>query len=231
MKHLKEMEGRGDTATDTVTGLAGMTKNTYNDIVDMLPKGSLPKWGKNTPSDVDILKASNVYINNIYRDYSSDLPGFSDLPEPAQDMVLSSAYNLGENFYKKAPKFRKAVSEGSSIGAAKELLDTAQADGMSMIGLARRRALEYNALAKSIGEPLISEIVQDDDGQISYNYISEESGPGTIMKFQRPRHPKSPSGSLSLSPSGKVFRRSDRVASRGYRSGGTIKSRDGRRFI
>jgi len=228
---LKEVEGRGDDVTDVVTGLAGMTKGTYNSIVGMLPKGSLPKWEEKEPSDKDLLKASNAYVNSVYQDYSSNFPGFSELPAEAQDMILSSAYNLGKDFHKKAPKFRRAVSEGSSMEAARQLLDTAQADGMSMMGLARRRALEYNALARASGEPLISQIVQDDDGTVSYRYVSGEGAPGTLMSFKRPRHPKSPAGSFSLSPSGKVFRRSAQVASKGYGAGGTIRSRDGRRFI
>ena len=203
LPHLLRMEGRGDDVTDVPTGLAGMTMKTYGAMRKRLPKGTLPAWTDKDkpPSDEKVLSASKAYANQIYKDYSTPsssnyLEGSKDLPAVAQDMILSSAYNMGEGFHKKAPSFRAAVKSNNSMEAADQLLDTANTENYASMGLARRRAQERNAVARSLGKPIIGNIVQTDGG-IEYMTELDELGESeSIFGYAKPRHTTSPAGTM-----------------------------------
>lgn len=201
LPHLLRMEGRGDDVTDVPTGLAGMTMNTYGDMREKLPKGTLPAWTDKDkpPSDEKILIASNAYANIIYRDYStpgssSYLEGFDSLPASAQDYILSSAYNLGKDFHvdtseeRKMPKFKAAVKSGDTYEATRQLLDTAVVGDFSSLGVAVRRGTNFNAAADSGGTPRISHIVAADDG-IKYFGEPIDGKENLIMDIPKPLHP------------------------------------------
>jgi GH24 family phage-related lysozyme (muramidase) len=214
LPHLLRMEGRGDDVTDVPTGLAGMTMKTYGAMRKKLPKGTLPAWTDKDkpPSDEKILSASNAYANSIYSDYSTPnssnyLEGFTDLPSVTQDMILSSAYNMGEGFHKKAPSFTKAVKDNNSMEAANQLLDTANTENAASMGLARRRAQERNAVAKFLGQPLIDDIVQTDVGVDYRTSVNDLGESESLFSYVKPRHHKSPAGVMKRNPKTGVWSR------------------------
>lgn len=214
LPHLLRMEGRGDDVTDVPTGLAGMTMKTYGAMRKKLPKGTLPAWTDKSkpPSDEKILIASKAYANNIYSDYSTPggsnyLEGFTELPPVTQDMILSSAYNMGKAFHKKAPSFTKAVKDNNSMEAANQLLDTANTEGAASMGLARRRAQERNSVAEFLGQPLIDDIVQTDFG-IDYRTAANDLRESeSLFSYLKPRHETSPSGVMRRNPETGVWSR------------------------
>lgn len=202
LKHLLAVEGRGDDVTDVVTGLAGMTKGTYNRIQKSSPK-SLSKWDKETPTDKELLTASRMYANKIYSDFTdpeSDLylEGFIDLPSAAQDGIISSAYNLGEGAMPRFKGFRTAVKNKDPYEAMRQLLDTANTEGKSSKGLAIRRAKEFNAVASQLGRPRIDRVVAAEDGTISYLGQSGDGEVLEIMKYKKPRHKTSKPGIVEI---------------------------------
>ena len=202
LRHLLVAEGRGDDVTDVVTGLAGMTKGTYNRIQKMSPK-VLPKWDKEIPTDKQMLTASRMYANKIYSDFidpESDLylEGFSDLPSSAQDGIISSAYNLGEGSMSRFKGFRSAVKKKDPYEAMRQLLDTANTEGKSSKGLAIRRAREFNSVASQLGRPIINRVVASEDGTISYLGQSGDGQVLEIMKYKKPRHETSKPGTVEI---------------------------------
>tara|TARA_R110000765_G_C18754218_1_gene588254 strand:- start:29 stop:742 length:714 start_codon:yes stop_codon:yes gene_type:complete len=219
LPHLLRMEGRGDDVTDVPTGLAGMTMKTYGVMKKNLPKGTLPAWTDKDkpPSDEKILIASKAYANDIYKDYSTPsssnyLEGFTDLPSVTQDMIISSAYNLGKGFHseEKTPSFRAAVRGNNSMEAANQLLDTANTEDAASMGLARRRAQERNAVAKFFGQPLIDDIVQTDVGidyRTSVNDLGESE---SLFSYAKPRHSTSQAGVMRHNPKTGVWSRLQR---------------------
>jgi GH24 family phage-related lysozyme (muramidase) len=217
LPHLLRMEGRGDDVTDVPTGLAGMTMKTYGAMRKDLPKGTLPAWTDKDkpPPDEKVLTASKAYANKIYRDYSTPsssnyLEGFMDLPSVTQDMIISSAYNMGEGFHKNAPSFTRAVKDNNSMEAANQLLDTANTENAASMGLARRRAQERNAVAKLSGQPLIEEIVQTDVGIDYRTGINNLGESESLFSYVKPRHSTSPAGVMKHNPKTGVWSRLQR---------------------
>jgi len=207
LPHLLMMEGRGDKVGPTPTGLAGMTKGTYAKLRNKLPGRDLPEvpdsyWEEGKPDksiDPHILRASNLYTNEIYSDYmnpksKSYLEGFDALPASAQDYILSSAYNLGKDFHvdtpkkRRMPKFKAAVKSGDTYEATRQLLDTAVVGDFSSLGVAVRRGTNFNAAADSEGTPRISHIVAADDG-IKYFGEPIDGKENLIMDIPKPLHP------------------------------------------
>lgn len=202
LNHLLLAEGRGDDVTDVVTGLAGMTKGTYNRMQKKSPK-ALPRWDKETPTDDQLMTASRMYANKIYSDFIDPesnlyLEGFDSLPEPAQDGIISSAYNLGEKSMSGFPGFRRAVKNKDPYEAMKQLLDTANTEGRSSKGLALRRAREFNSVASKLGRPRINRVVASEDGTISYLGQSEDGQALEILRYKKPRHETSKPGIVDI---------------------------------
>lgn len=232
-QHLLEVEGEGDHATGIPTGKGGVTKHIYNRMKDKIMRGVLPEWTQeSTPEDRDFRTAGMLYLDEIYNEYRNPksrfyLEGFSELPQIGKDLALSAGYSMGTDFHRGAPRFQKAIKEGDIMGAAKQLLDTANSGGRSLLGLAKRRAVEFNRVADVLDFPFIEKVRQDKRGNISYFSKNEDDAWDEVFSYRARRHPKSQPGSLIMDYEvGDFIRVEDRLS-----GGGLVRAPDGRRFF
>lgn len=131
---LIEFEGAsGDTVTGIPTGEKGLTTAEY----DRIKK----QYGNMTQAE-----ASKVYLGEQLDILETDFTGFKDLTNAQKQGILDVAYNLrnGAEKMKKFSHFKHYLREGDVPAAMKELLETAQSNGKSMLGLAKRRAESWN---------------------------------------------------------------------------------------
>lgn len=131
---LIEFEGvSGDNVTNIPTGEKGLTTAEYNRIKK--------QYGNMTESE-----ASKVYLGEQLDILETDFAGFKNLTNAQKQGILDVAYNLrnGAEKMKKFSHFKHYLREGDAPAAMKELLETAQSNGKSMLGLAKRRAESWN---------------------------------------------------------------------------------------
>jgi GH24 family phage-related lysozyme (muramidase) len=173
---LGQHEGEeGDTTGAAPTLGKGLTEKTYQ----LMKK----RYGDN----ISEAEARKYYMNELYDAWEAK-PGWESASPQLRAALLDSGYNLGTapTRYKKLGKALEKVREGGSeADVMKELLDTATTGGMSMKGLAKRRAAMYNKVA----EVPIAEIEQSDNGTIYYRDAN-----GKVIKRFKPkkgRHPQS----------------------------------------
>lgn len=145
-------EGNGDTTGAAPTGKRGLTTRLYSAM-------------KKKHGNISEEEASKLYLGEAYDKFTADLAGFDQLPTEAKKGILDSAYNMDFNKMLKFKNFAKAVAAGDVDGAFKNLLDTANINGQSSKGLAKRRAESYNIA--SPGSPITS-VEQDANGEIRY---------------------------------------------------------------
>lgn len=112
---------------------------------------------------------SIAYINLLDSKFESKISNWNDLPEGIRKMAVDTAYNVGEKVlsYKGFIGDLKAGKTADQV--AINILDTANAGGKSMRGLAVRRAEAYNKVAAN----KISAVEQKRSGEIIY-YDSED---------------------------------------------------------
>ena len=174
---LAHTEGFGDDVTNVVTGNLGVTG------AARLAVGA----DENVP-DEEVAKQYLDKLNNQWGMRN----GYAEAPEPIKAMLLDATYNIGESSMN-MPKLTKALAEGNYKQASLELLDTANVDGMSLKGIAKRRAESYNIANPD--DP-IATVEQLRDGTIKYL-----DGNGYVITSYRPqggRHPKSKAGRIEL---------------------------------
>lgn len=118
--------------------------------------------------------------------------GFSEAPMSVQEALLDTAYNTSAGEMSKWKGMKKALAEGDYEKVLKETLDTANSGGKSLRGMARRRAMNYNKIARTP----IATIEQKADGSIIYR----DSGGNTITSYKARggRHPQSRIGILEV---------------------------------
>lgn len=148
MDSLWENEGTGDLATGIPTGDYGMT--------------SVTKKVMNYEyySDKDAATLYLKHLNNMW----SNNPHYNTAPQKIKSMILDLSYNLGESVYE-FKGLNKCLEDNDYECAALSTLDTANINGTTSIGIAARRAREYN---KAIDSNNISFVEQFDDGEIKY---------------------------------------------------------------
>ena len=146
-KDLAHREGVGDNVTSVVTGELGVTQSAKDAV------------GATSSSDADV---ALLYLN-LLNDKWSRVEGYEEAPELVKEILLDATYNLGESVmgYRGV---RSALREGRWFDVGKELLDTANVGGRSMMGLAKRRAAMYNKVAQED----IFWIRQLEDGTLIY---------------------------------------------------------------
>ncbi|QEG09217.1 endolysin glycosidase [Vibrio phage Phriendly] len=178
--HLSQLEGRGDNVTDVPTGNMGVTMTARKSI--------------DAPDNMPDEEVAKEYLALLNRRWGMR-KGFNEAPPEVQAMLLDASYNMGEQTMSGSlfPRLNAALEEGNYGEVSKQLLDTANVEGQSVKGIAKRRALTYN-LANP--DNSISEIEQLRDGTIIYRDME-----GNELMSYRPdggRHPASKAGRMSL---------------------------------
>lgn len=178
--HLAQLEGRGDTLTDVPTGNMGVTMTARKSV--------------NAPDDMPDEEVAKEYLALLNRQWGMR-KGFNEAPPEIQAMLLDASYNMGEQTMSNNlfPLLNTALQEGNYEEVSKQLLDSANVEGQSVKGIAKRRALTYN-LANPTNS--ISEVEQLRDGTIIYRDTD-----GNELMSYRPeggRHPDSKAGRISL---------------------------------
>ena len=196
------------------TGLLDVTGDTVMDVFGSL-RGS-EGTGSNITGDVDtgdlgVTAAARAavggkglsdkriamkYLKKLNNTFTEKFDGYRNAPDGVRNMILDGAYNLGagvKNFkgLKQAMKDAKESGDWASVG--KHMLDTANAGGKSMRGLAKRRALAYNRIE---GVKPIASVESGKDGKITY--LDAEGGEVFAYTPRGGRHTDSGVGTINV---------------------------------
>lgn len=176
--NLTEKEGNGDKATNITTGNFGVTAEKKKELEYKYNKLMTDAEAR------DVIMAENNTT------LEQGLLGYKNLSDNAKIAVLDSMYNLGS--FNRLNDFKEAVKNGDETKALLNLLDTANIKGQSSIGLAKRRAINYNTVAKV----KINRITQGNNGTLSYY---DENGE-LIFEYtpKNGRHESSKSNEINL---------------------------------
>ncbi len=170
-------EGTGDNLTSVATGKWGVTEAARAAV------GAPPEM-----PDEEVAKA---YLEKVDSNWKNR-EGYDQAPDNIQAMLIDATYNLGEGVlgYKGV---QKALKDGDWEMVGKNLLDTANAEGGTVKGLAKRRAEGWNIAFP--GNP-ITKIEQKDSGEILY-YGADGS---TIFSYgaNKGKHPGSEAGVMEI---------------------------------
>jgi len=171
---LEESEGKeGDTTGAAETGKIGVTQMARDAVGN---------------PNIDDREIAKLYLIDIGAKLQG-LEGYAEAPDGVQVALLDTMYNTGDQLLG-----WKGMAEGLKGGdyekAMKNILDTAQVEGKSMKGLAKRRAKAYNIAFPSS----ISSVLQQLDGTIKYNNKAGD----TLFEYRVPRHEKSEAGVITL---------------------------------
>jgi hypothetical protein len=170
LENIPKFEGaRGDTATSTKTLEHGVTPSRLEDI--------RVKTGN---PELSAKEAVPLILQDSFEQLSTKLTGFEGLPETAQAALVDLSFNLTPSRVAGFKGIKAAVEAGDVNLAMRETLDTAQADGHSFRGLARRRAVNYNTAITS--GPKITTVEQLNDG---INYLDAKGN--IVFGFKKPR--------------------------------------------
>lgn len=176
LSKLGVKEGVGDKVTTVKTGMYGVTDMARRAV------GARIDWPDRYVAE--------CYLNLLYDKWKL-LKGFLQAPVEFQVELLDNSYNLGPQVMS-----WKGVVEGFKEGnyrrVAFSFLSSANVGGMSVRGLAKRRAEVYNALFKRG----IVQVEQLEDGTL--NYIDSWGSVVFSYKAKNGRHPKSAVGSLRV---------------------------------
>lgn len=178
--HLSVLEGSGDNVTDIPTGNLGVT--------------SVARESVGAPDDMPDEEVAREYLALLNRQWGMR-KGFNEAPPELQAALLDASYNMGEQVLNNSyfPNLNKALMEGKYEEVSKQLLDTANVEGQSVKGLAKRRALSYN-LANP--DNPISEVEQLKDGTVIYRDM--EGGELFSYRPDGGKHEASEAGRLPL---------------------------------
>lgn len=205
---ILEREGDGDATGAAKTGKYGITQPAID---------QLKKQGVSIPEEMDTLEEINNLpkkersdqyekLASLYLDYiNKKIPdSMKDTSNEFKENIIDAAFNLGTGVfnYKKLNELVKEANklEGSekniklAEALQKGLFDTANSEGKTLRGLAKRRAEMYNKFATSVGLPNISSVEQKENGELVY-YGEDGS---EVFKYKRPKHEKSDIGKLDV---------------------------------
>lgn len=178
--HLGLVEGNGSNITgDVPTKKLGVTAAAEKAI-----KGS----DKMKPEEV-----AHAYLEKLNGKFTNMIPRYSVAPPELQTAILDAGYNLGEGVGR-YPGLNAAMKAEDWPGAGLQLLDTANAKGKSLRGIAKRRAMMYNNIP-GVPNP-ITTVRQKKDGTLQY--IGADGSTVFSYTAKKGRHPDSPVGSLSV---------------------------------
>lgn len=162
---LQGHEGEGDDVTSVKTGKIGVTQSARDAV------------GNPDASDEEV---AELYLDKLFGILSKDLKGYSEAPNEIQELLLDLSYNMGERV-KDFKGIKTSLANKDYEGVLKNTLDTANSEGKTVKGIARRRADNFNRASKNIK---ISKVEQKKDGEIVYHtkdgeYLSYGKGKGT----------------------------------------------------
>jgi GH24 family phage-related lysozyme (muramidase) len=154
-------EGKGDLTGAAPTGNLGVTEVARKTV------GMNDEW-KNAKSEEERdeidKKVARLYLNYL----ENKMPdSWKEMPEGLQKGFLDAAYNIGPGIFNYT-QLNKGIQNKDWAYAAKNLLDSANIDGKSSKGLAKRRAEAYNDIAQEAGFNTIGDVEQEADGTIIY---------------------------------------------------------------
>ena len=151
----------GDTATSVKTLSAGLTERKYREMQAIHGK------------DITEEQARTYFLEHLYGLWS-EKPGFKEAPPELKEGLLDLSYNVGAGSikYKGLGKSLERLGKGKATPADVMLnvLDTANIDGQSSRGVAKRRAQQYN----SVSDVNITEVEQLSDGTLVYRSGKDE---------------------------------------------------------
>lgn len=145
---LRIREGSGDTVTDIPTGDLGVTQTAREAV--------------GASSNAPDRHVSRAYLN-LLDGFWRRQPGYNEAPTKVKAALLDTTYNLGTQIFS-FEGVLSALERGDYFEVGLQLLDTANVEGKSMMGLAKRRAQAFNL----ISDEKIILIRQDEDGKITY---------------------------------------------------------------
>lgn len=178
--HLGLVEGDGSNITgDVPTKKLGVTAAAEKAI-----KGS----DKMKPEEV-----AYAYLEKLNGKFTNTIPRYSVAPPELQAAILDAGYNLGEGVGR-YPGLSAAMKAEDWPGAGLQLLDTANAKGKSLRGIAKRRAQMYNQIP-GVTNPIVT-VRQRKDGTLQY--VGADGNKVFEYKAKRGRHPDSEVGSLNV---------------------------------
>lgn len=186
---LRQKEGKGDLTGAAPTGDLGVTSEARKQV------GLQEKWNKaKTEQERDAIdrEASKKYLKYLYNKFPRH---WKKMPIELQKAFLDTSYNIGPNLFK-YKNVNKGIKDNNWDFAAKNILDTANIDGQTSKGLAKRRAQAYNKIAEVSGLTPIREVEQKENGTILYKDIKGN----TIFTYNKKsgKHSSSEAGSLKI---------------------------------
>ncbi|MGL6099956.1 MAG: hypothetical protein ACRC0G_10075, partial [Fusobacteriaceae bacterium] len=169
-------EGSGDDVSGVKTGDFGMTEERKAVIAK--------KLGKN----VSDKEASKFYIKELYDKLTSKK---LNITEATKKTLVSTLYNMGEGVMDRK-SFKSYAAEPNEKNLKELLFSTPTSDGLSVKGLAKRRAEDFN---KSNPEEPVAAIDQKQNGDVLY--LGED---GSVLYAYRAKgiHPKSKPGRIVI---------------------------------
>lgn len=181
---LKNEGARGDNTGAADTGEIGVTESAR--------KAVRKQYGAQADS-FDDKQYAKSYLNILDTKMREIAPATT--PSVVRQVMLDSAYNLGEGVFK-YKGVRRALNEHDWVGVGESLLDTATVNGQAVRGLAKRRAQQYNKIADRFGGEIITQVNQEEDGTIQY--LAEGGGIVFEYKPEGGRHRRSAVGMLRV---------------------------------
>ncbi|MGL4970490.1 MAG: hypothetical protein ACRC45_02545, partial [Cetobacterium sp.] len=177
MRDFGVQEGTGDDVTSVQTGDLGMTAER---------KAVLSKKAGRKLTDVE---AAHMYINEIYDKVTKTQPNIS---ENVKKTLVSTLYNLGDGAMK-WNDYKRYVKTPTDENLQTLLFNTATSDYLTVKGLAKRRAEDYN---KSNPKVQIDSVEQKPNGDLYY--FDEKGNTVYFAKAKRGKHPKSEAGKIAV---------------------------------
>lgn len=181
---LVSSEGEGSNIKgDVKTGKFGLTQAALDDM------GVKTKLEDLTESQAKRLvkQFSGKQQNQI----AKEIPGFANAPFEIREAYAHAAFNIGASRF--IDKVKAAASKGDWLGGMKAALAVSTQDGKTMRGIGKRRAEEYNAVAKVLNEPLIQFVEQT---RTSLNFLGKDNS--IIFSLTKPRHAQSGLGKIPV---------------------------------
>lgn len=112
---------------------------------------------------------------------------FSTLPQSVQKLVVDLHYNTGKSYQ----SVNESIASGDYLRAAANSLSivgaTVKGEKATVGGLARRRAVQFNAVADELGAERVSQVRVVDLGEQGTQYTYEGDSGGVIASFVTPR--------------------------------------------
>ena len=181
-EEVYSFEGEGDkTGADDSTGFMGVTDMARSEV------GRLEEY-KRAKTNKERRMIDEQVAEEFYAKLQKMMPDhWRNIPNEYKPTFLDAAYNLGTSIFK-YKNLNSALKRGDYLEAARQTLDTANIDGKTSKGIAKRRAEQYNKIASKLKSPTIKQVEQKPSGEIIYRGDEND-----ILRYGEERgiHPKS----------------------------------------